>query len=144
MGIDHDLDGTELAGCQRTQNLNQIQARGVTAEVNVEASRKREHINKPQTMKMNQKGLWVPTHPSSLSNHNSTAAQAPCRKTVPVSGLLTREAGLCALPCVAGRVLSFLCRAEVREGTSLSKVTCTLDRALCGGLALVFPACVRE
>lgn len=78
MGIDRELDGTGLAGCQRTQNLDQIQAKGVTAKVNVAASRKREHINKPQTVKMSQKGLWVPTHPSSPSNHNSTAAQAPC------------------------------------------------------------------
>lgn len=145
MGIDRELDGTGLAGCQGTETLNQNQARRVTAKVNVAASRKREHINKPQTVKMNLKGLWVPTNPPILLLQPQQYSCPSCLlKGSPSLGPLAREAGLCALRCQAGRVLSFLCRTEGREGTTVSKVTCTLDLALCGGLALVFPACVWE
>lgn len=66
MGIDCGLDSIGLAGCQRTRRLDQIQARGVTAKVNTAASKKREHINKPQTVKMSRKGLWVPSNPPIL------------------------------------------------------------------------------
>lgn len=145
MGIDRELDGTGLAGCQGTETPNQIQARRVTEKVNVAASRKREHINKPQTVKMSQKGLWVPTNPPILllqpQQHSCPSSML---KGSPSLRPLAREAGLCALPCQVGRVLSFLCRAEGWEGTTVSKVMCPLDLALCGGLALVFPACVWE
>lgn len=144
MGIDRELDGTGLAGCQGTETPNQTQARRVTAEVNVATSRKREHINKPQTVKMSQKGLWVSTSPLILLQTQQHSCRSSMLKGSPSLRPLEREADLCALPCQAGRVLSFLCRAEGREGATVSKATCTLDLALCGGLALVFPACVWE
>lgn len=115
MGIDRELDGTGLAGCQGTDTLNQIQARQVTAKVNAATSRKREHINKPQTVKMSQKGLWVPTNPPILLLQTQ---QHSCPGTMlkgsPSLRPLAREAGLCAPPCQAGRVCLFC--AEQRVG----------------------------
>lgn len=115
MGIDRELDGTGLAGCQGTDTLNQIQARRVTAKVNAATSRKREHINKPQTVKMSQKGLWVPTNPPILllQTQQHSCPGATLKGSLSLRPL-AREAGLCAPPCQAGRVCLFC--AEQRVG----------------------------
>lgn len=109
MGIDRELDGTGLAGCQGTDTLNQIQARQVTAKVNAAASRKREHINKPQTVKMSQKGLWVPTNPPILLLQPlEHSCPSSLLKGSPSLGPLAREAGLYTLPCQAGSPVFFV------------------------------------
>lgn len=62
-------------------------AQRVTAEVNMAAFRKKEHINKPQTVRMSQKGLRV--HPPQPQEHS--LAQASCQMVTAVSRL--RETG---------------------------------------------------
>lgn len=109
------LDGTGLAGCQRTQNLNQTQARGVTAKVNVAASRKREHINKPQTVKMSQKG--------SLGSNPPILPLQPQQYSCPSSSLkgshslwATRKKGWSLCPSLPSRQSPVFFCAEQRLG----------------------------